>query len=94
MKTEPYRNRGFFLKTEPKSTDLAKCETVTTLQLHNNLSKSGEATSLCIKNKNTMNYINTPSYTVLVIVTNLQLTYLVTYTRVLTTDQMQPVLKV
>jgi len=31
MKTEPYRNRGFFLKTEPKSTDLAKCETVTTL---------------------------------------------------------------
>ena len=31
MKTEPYRNRGFFLKTEPKSTDLAKYETVTTL---------------------------------------------------------------
>jgi len=31
IKTEPYRNRGFFLKTEPKSTDLAKCETVTTL---------------------------------------------------------------
>jgi len=31
LKTEPYRNRGFFLKTEPKSTDLAKCETVTTL---------------------------------------------------------------
>jgi len=33
MKTEPYRNRGFFLKTEPKSTDLAKCEAVTTLLL-------------------------------------------------------------
>jgi len=32
MKSEPYRNRVFFLKTEPKSTDLAKCETVTTLQ--------------------------------------------------------------
>ena len=31
MKTEPYRNRSFFLKTEPKSIDLAKCETVTTL---------------------------------------------------------------
>jgi len=33
MKTEPYWNRGFFLKTEPKSTDLAECETVTTLEL-------------------------------------------------------------
>ena len=31
MKTEIYRNRGFFLKTEPKSTDHAKCKTVTTL---------------------------------------------------------------
>jgi len=25
------RNRGFFLKTEPKPTDLNQCETVTTL---------------------------------------------------------------
>ena len=34
MKTELYRNRGFFLKTEPKSTDLAKCWTVTTLKMN------------------------------------------------------------
>jgi len=27
----PNRNRGFFLKTEPKPTDLGQCETVTTL---------------------------------------------------------------
>jgi len=25
------RNRGFFLKTEPKLTDLGQCETITTL---------------------------------------------------------------
>jgi len=31
MKTEPYRNRGFFIKTKPKSTDLGQYETVTTL---------------------------------------------------------------
>jgi len=27
----PNRNRGFFLKTEPKPTELGQCETVTTL---------------------------------------------------------------
>ena len=29
----PNRNRGFFLKTEPKPTDLGQCETVTTLNI-------------------------------------------------------------
>ena len=29
----PNRNRGFFLKTEPKPTDLGQCKTVTTLKI-------------------------------------------------------------
>jgi len=45
MKTEPYRNRVFFLKTEPKSTDLAKCETVTTLAGRPSLTEVGLSTT-------------------------------------------------
>ena len=42
----PNRNRGFFLKTEQKPTDLGQCETVTTLVLQYSSKSNAKTESL------------------------------------------------